>query len=332
MPKNGMIIVTGGAGFIGSNLVASLQERNYTRIAVCDRFRDGQKWKNLARRELADIIPPERLLPYLEKAKQEIAAIFHMGAISSTTATDVDTLLDTNFSLSLSLWQWCAENGVPFIYASSAATYGDGAQGFKDDMTLRYLASLRPLNPYGWSKNLFDQHCARAALEEESPPQWVGLKFFNVYGPNEYHKGAQKSVLCHMFPTAKNNLAVQLFASQNPRYENGEQRRDFVSVKDCCDIMLWFLQHPGKSGIYNVGTGKARTFNELAHALFSSLGSKAKIDYIDMPKDVARHYQYHTEADMARLRAAGYDAPLTALEEGVKEYVTRFLNTENPYR
>lgn len=332
MAQNGTIIVTGGAGFIGSNLIAALQERGYGNIAVCDRFRSGEKWKNLAQRELADIIPPENLLAWLEKTPQ-ISAIFHLGAISATTETDVDKLMATNFSLSLALWQWCAKSGVPFIYASSAATYGAGSQGFRDDTSLEYLSSLRPLNPYGWSKNLFDMRCARAVQEgKDAPPQWVGLKFFNVYGPNEYHKGAQKSVLCHMFPRAKKNLAVRLFKSHNKKFKDGGQRRDFIYVKDCCDVMVWFLEHPEKSGLYNVGTGAARTFNDTAKALFASLGKKSRIEYISMPREVARHYQYHTEADLSRLRHAGYTAPFTSLEEGINEYVTRFLDTDNPYR
>ncbi|MCB2082427.1 MAG: ADP-glyceromanno-heptose 6-epimerase [Rickettsiales bacterium] len=328
-----MIIVTGGAGFIGSNLVATLMERGYPQVMVCDRFGTDQKWKNLAKHPIFGHIPPEELFDWLD-SRGPVQAIFHMGAISSTTETDVDKLLKENLHFSRKLWLWCAENRVPFLYASSAATYGNGNQGYEDDDSLDYLTRLQPLNPYGWSKHLFDLRVARAvAGDEQNPPHWAGFKFFNVYGPNEYHKGNQCSVVCAKFPEVQAGNPVRLFKSYREDFSDGEQKRDFVHVQDCCDIMLWFLEHPEHNGIYNVGTGQAASFNTLGNAMLNAMGrNAADIQYINMPENLQAQYQYFTEASLAKLRAIGYDVPFISLEDGVKDYVTRHLNTEDPYR
>jgi ADP-L-glycero-D-manno-heptose 6-epimerase len=329
-----MILVTGGAGFIGSNIVAALEEKGHRDIVICDELGDSSKWRNLQKRELAGIIHPDDLFFWLEDRKDEVDAIIHMGAISSTTETDVDLIIETNLTLSLELWKWCAENGSRFIYASSGATYGDGTDGFKDDDTTEHLRKLKPLNAYGWSKSLFDLRIARMVEQgRHTPTQWAGLKFFNVYGPNEYHKAEQKSVLCQLFPHAEKNLAVKLFKSEHPDYANGEQLRDFVYVKDCCDVVIWLLENESVNGIFNVGSGKARTFKDLAIALFGAVGHKeARIDYIDMPVGLHKRYQYKTEAEVSKIAEAGYTKPFTSLEEGVKDYVTHYLSKEDAYR
>lgn len=329
-----MIIVTGGAGFIGSNLVAGLQkQKNKHDIVVCDNFGTGEKWKNLVKRELRDVVAPERLFDYLKKHSDRIEAVFHLGAVSSTTETDVDMILDYNFVLSRRLWKFCGTHDIPFFYASSAATYGNGSQGFSDDDSIEALERLRPLNPYGWSKHLFDRRVARVRDEgtEKCPPQWAGFKFFNVYGPNEYHKGEQKSVACKLYPQVYAGAAAKLFKSSNPEFDDGGQRRDFIYVKDCVDVMLWFLDNPEVSGIFNVGTGKARTFNALAKAVFAACDKPAKITYIDMPQQLDQKYQYFTEANTTKLRSIGYPNDFTELEDGVKDYVENYMSKEDQY-
>ena len=328
-----MIIVTGGAGFIGSIIVAALQEQGYTDIAVADWIGCDDKWKNIAKRELAAIVPPEELLPFAREHAAELRAIIHMGAISTTTETDADLIIRSNFTLTQQLWRLCAEAGIPFIYASSAATYGDGELGFDDDESLPHLNSLRPLNPYGWSKALFDRWAARELAEgRPAPPQHVGLKFFNVYGPNEYHKGGQKSVVAHIFPDVKADRPVRLFKSYHPDYADGWQLRDFVWVGDVADVILWMLEHREVSGLFNVGTGEARSFHDLAAATWAALGKEPQIVYVDMPETLRDKYQYFTQANLAKLRAAGYTAPMTSLEEGVRCYVQDYLNCEDMYR
>lgn len=327
-----MLLVTGGAGFIGSNLVAALSERG-ERVAVCDHLGHGAKWNNLAKRELEDIVRPADLPDFLAKRGGEVREIVHLGAVSDTTAADGDLLVSTNFTLSKSLWTWCSGRGVPFLYASSAATYGDGAAGFDDDVSADYLARLRPLNGYGWSKHLFDRWVARRLAEgEPRPPQWVGLKFFNAYGPNEYHKGAQQSVAAHLFRQVANGEPARLFQSHRPDFPDGGQRRDFIWVGDCVDVILWLLQHPDVSGLFNVGTGQSRTFAELARALFDALGQPQNIRYVPTPEEIRDKYQYFTEARIERLRAAGYARPFTPIEEGVGSYVRDFLVAPDPYR
>lgn len=333
-----MIVVTGGTGFIGSNLLAGLEARGVGNLVVCDVLGTEDKWRNIAKRELRDIVHPDNLLSYLEKHAEEVEMIFHLGAISSTTERDADLIIQTNFTLSRKLWKWCAEHDVRLIYASSAATYGDGQQGFNDSEDLTHLSTLKPLNPYGWSKHLFDRRTCRIvhdnsnADHEKLPSQWAGLKFFNVYGPNEYHKGDMMSVACKLYPQIMAGAAAKLFRSGNPHYEDGGQMRDFVYVGDCVDVMLWLYDNPKVSGIYNVGSGKARSFKHLAEACFRALGKEPKIHYMDMPQELHAKYQYFTEAHMGKLRAAGYSKPMTELEQGIGEYMQKYLSQADQYR
>ena len=328
-----MIVVTGGAGFLGSNLVAALNERGLHEVVVADRLGTGTKWRNLAKRELAGLIAPGELFGFLDARAPEIETVFHLGAISATTEADADLIVGNNFALSLKLWEWCSWRGTRLIYASSAATYGDGALGFEDGLDIDALARLRPLNAYGWSKHLFDRRIARlVAGGAPTPPQWAGLKFFNVYGPNEYHKGGQQSVVAHLWPKLAAGEPAVLFRSHRPGVADGAQARDFVWVGDCVAVMLWLYDHPTASGLFNVGSGKARSFAELAHALFAALGKQPRIEFVDTPPEIRDKYQYFTEARLDRLRAAGYDGPTTPLEDGVRRYVTEFLASADPYR
>ena len=327
-----MILVTGGAGFIGSNLVAALQARGGTEIAVCDRLGHDDKWRNLAKRELAALVAPEDLSGFLDRCGRDIETIVHMGAISSTTEPDADLVAHSNFTLSLYLWDWCAANGVRLLYASSAATYGDGSAGFDDAFEIEALARLRPLNVYGWSKHAFDRRVARfLSVGAPTPPQWAGLKFFNVYGPNEYHKGTMASVVSRLHPQLLAGAPARLFRSYRPDYPDGGQMRDFVWVGDCTDAVLWLYDHPDVNGLFNVGSGRARTWLDLVTALFAAIGQEPRIDFIDMPDAIRPKYQYFTEARMDRLRRAGWPTPATSLEEGVRRYVHDHLGTDDPY-
>jgi len=328
-----MIIVTGGAGFIGSNLVAALEQRGGDEIVVCDAFGDGDKWRNIAKREITELIPPEDLLRWLTANIASVHMIFHLGAVSSTVERDVDLIVANNFRLSQELWDICVRRDVRLIYASSAAVYGDGSVGFDDECTLAAMAKLAPLNPYGWSKVLFDRKVARYAERmTRLPGQWAGLRFFNVYGPNEYHKGGQRSVVPQFWQQIKATGRARLFKSAHPDYRDGQQARDFIHVDDCVRIMLWLYDNYGVSGLFNVGTGQARTFDDMAKAIFTALELEPQIDYIDMPDNVRDQYQYFTQAPMDRLRAAGYDRPFTSLEAGVASYVRDYLETDDAYR
>ncbi len=328
-----MILITGGAGFIGSNLVAALEERGIADLVVCDRLGQDEKWRNLGKRELAAIIPPEALLHFLDTQEKGIAAVFHMGASSSTTERDADLIIASNFTLSQSLWTWCAKTGTRFIYASSAATYGDGEAGFDDDPAPRALARLKPLNAYGWSKHLFDRRVIRLVGRGAArPPQWAGLKFFNVYGPNEYHKGSQQSVAVQVYARAKEGRPCRLFRSHRDGIPDGGQKRDFVYVRDCVAQMLWLYDHPEANGIFNAGSGHARSFVDMASAVYRALGREPQIEYVDTPVEIREKYQYFTEARMERIRSAGYTEPPTPLEEGVRDYVQTYLAATDPYR
>ena len=328
-----MILVTGAAGFIGSNLVAALAAKGSNDIVVCDYLGDENKWRNLAKHQVADIINPEELFDYLEQYCDNIDMIFHMGAVSSTTETNVDLIIKSNFKLSLNLWNWCAVNQVGFIYASSAATYGELSAGFHDDGSCEALARLIPLNAYGWSKHLFDRRVARLVFEgAKKPPQWAGLKFFNVYGPNEYHKGSQQSVVVQIFKQIEETGKATLFQSHNENFNHGEQLRDFIWVGDCVDVMIWLFENPDISGLFNCGTGRARSFKDLAHAVFASLKKEPNIIYIPTPENIRDKYQYFTEAKMDRLRLAGYVGESTSLEDGIKRYVSEYLLLSDPYR
>lgn len=328
-----MIIVTGGTGFIGSNLVAGLEAHGCTDIVICDTLGTEDKWRNIAKREIRDIVHPERLFDYLETHKDKIEVIFHMGAISATTEKDVDLIVETNVVLSRRIWKWCGKHNKRMIYASSAATYGDGKAGFDDVQTSEGLQELLPLNAYGWSKHVFDRRVARVLTtqSEPIPPQWAGLKFFNVYGPNEYHKEDQMSVICKLYPQVKAGAAAKLFKSYHPDYEDGGQLRDFVYVKDIVDVMIWLYESPDKSGLFNVGTGEARSFKALAEATFAAAGDEPRIQYMEMPDGLKPKYQYYTQAEMSKLREAGYDKPFTSLEDGVKDYVQNYMAKEDPY-
>ena len=326
-----MILVTGGTGFIGSNLVGALAERG-ARVSICDTLGTGDKWRNIARHEIDEIVDPSALEEFLTRRRADIDFIYHKGAISATTETDVDLIADSNLRLSQTLWRWCSERRVPFIYASSAATYGDGAHGFADEDSVEALASLRPLNAYGWSKHAFDRWVARQiAAEKGVPPHWAGLKFFNVYGPNEHHKGDMMSVVTKSYPGAVAGDNVTLFRSHHPDYENGGQMRDFVYVRDCVDLMLWMRDSPPATGLYNVGSGRAQTWLALMSALYNAVDQPLEIKWVDTPIEIRDRYQYFTQADMSKLRAAGYDKAFMSVEEGVADYVERYLSAENRY-
>ena len=328
-----MIVVTGGAGFIGSNLVAALEERGGEEIVVCDSLGNDDKWRNIAKREITELITPDELLRWLSSNIASVHMIFHLGAVSSTVERDVDLIVHNNFRLSQELWEICVRRDVRLIYASSAAVYGDGGSGFDDACTLDAMADLQPLNPYGWSKLLFDRKVARFANRmTRLPGQWAGLRFFNVYGPNEYHKGGQRSVVPQFWQQIKDTGQARLFKSEHPDYRDGAQARDFIHVDDCVRVMLWLYDNYGISGLFNVGTGQARTFEDMANSIFSAQGVESQIEYFDMPDTVRDQYQYFTQARMDRLREAGYDQPFTSLEDGVHSYVQEFLESSDPYR
>lgn len=327
-----MIIITGGAGFIGSNIVAGLNRLGHHDLVVVDWLGKEDKWRNLAHHEIRSIVPPEQLFLFLERHREDIQAVIHMGAISSTTECDVDLIARTNIDLSWELWCYCRDNHKQFIYASSAATYGDGAQGFDDHEDTKHLLCLKPLNAYGWSKAFFDLRIAREKeARRTGPKQCVGLKFFNVYGPNEYHKGSQKSVIAHIYPQVDAGHPVELFKSYHPDYDDGGQLRDFVWVHDCVAVVCWLLAHPEINGLFNVGTGKARSFFDLAKATWSAMNKDPIIRYKEMPVELRAKYQYFTQANMSKLRQAGYVDPMTALEEGIALYVKQYLAQADPY-
>jgi ADP-L-glycero-D-manno-heptose 6-epimerase len=326
--------VTGGAGFIGSNIVARLAEDPALDVVVCDRLRDAElgKWRNIAKHPIGDFVAPDDMFDWLEKRWRDVEIVIHMAAVSSTTEPDADKIVHSNFTLSRDLFRWCADRQRRLIYASSAATYGDGALGFEDDNRYAALTALRPLNTYGWSKALFDIFAVRQAGRDYAPPQWVGLKFFNVYGPNEEHKHAMKSVASQIWPHVQGGHAVQLFKSYREDVPDGGQRRDFVYVRDAADVTRWLTRNPQVNGLFNLGSGHARTFEDMARAVFAAAGKTAQIDYTPMPPAIRDKYQYFTEARMERLRAAGYDSPMTPLEEGIADYVRNYLSQSDPYR
>lgn len=326
-----MLLVTGGAGFIGSNVVASLNEAGRADVAVNDRLGCDEKWRNLAKREIADFVPPEDLWAWLDG--RALDAVVHLGAISDTTARDGDAVMESNFRLSMRLLDWCAHTATPFVYASSAATYGDGAEGFEDDDAPEALRRLRPLNLYGWSKHLFDLAAiARARRGEPMPPHWAGLKFFNVFGPNEYHKGEMMSLIAKRFADARAGRAVRLFKSHRDGVADGDQRRDFIFVDDAVAVVRWFLDAPRPCGLFNVATGEARSFRDMIATMFAALGRAADIDYVDMPEAIRGQYQYFTQGSVEKLRRAGYNGGFTPLEAAVERYVKGFLDRPDPYR
>jgi ADP-L-glycero-D-manno-heptose 6-epimerase len=323
-----MIMVTGGAGFIGSVLHRALFGRGLE-VVVVDRLGREGKWRNLARHPPARLISPDALDAFLA-SHPPIESAVHLGAVSETTATDADEAWATNVELSLRLWHWCAARGVRLIYASSAATYGDGSAGFEDG--LENLDRLRPLNLYGWTKHAFDRAVARmVAARGPAPPQWAGLKFFNVFGPNEYHKGPMISVVKVKHDEVRAGEPATLFRSDRAGLADGAQRRDFIWVGDVVDVILWLLDSPAVNGLFNVGTGAARTYLDLAHAVCDAAGVERRIRFIDMPDGLRGQYQSFTEARMDRLRAAGYPGQFKPLEDGVRRYVQDHLAAPDPY-
>jgi len=321
-----MILVTGGAGFIGSNLQAALVRRGHETVVV-DLFGSDGKWRNLAKHPPARVVAPNDLDAFLA-SRPPLEMVFHLGAVSETTAVDGDHTWATNVELSRRLWEWCAAHGVRFVYASSAATYGDGAQGFEDDPELKALERLRPLNLYGWTKHAFDLLVTRdLARRRERPPQWAGLKFFNVYGPNEYHKGKMISVVKVKHDEVASGAPARLFRSDVPGLADGAQARDFIWIGDIVDVMLWLMDTPAVNGLFNLGTGRARTYLDLAHAVCDAAGRPRAVDFVDMPASLRGQYQSFTQAPMERLRAAGYAGQFTPLEEGIRRYIQDHLAT-----
>ncbi len=326
-----MIVVTGGAGMIGSVIAWHLNTQlKRTDLVLVDHITHPEQWQNLAHRQYAEYLDKEQLFDFLD-GSDEVTAVIHMGAISATTETDFNKLVESNIHYSQDLWSWCTENEVPFFYASSAATYGDGSAGYDD----ANINKLRPLNGYGYSKHFFDQWVLRQT-PESSPPAWAGFKFFNVYGPNEYHKERMASVAFHTYNQFSETGSMKLFKGTKAGVKDGEQMRDFVYVKDCAAIVAHFLSKaltnkPAPSSIYNIGTGQARSFKDLATNVMESMGKAPHITYIDMPADLQGKYQYFTEANMTKLRKAGYNAPMTSLEDGVKDYVQHYLMQADPY-
>ena len=315
-----MIVVTGAAGFIGSALVGELLRQGWQDIVVVDDFSRPDKAPNLEGNTLSAKVDRKEFFDWLDANQQLVQFIFHLGARTDTTEFDTAIFDELNLHYSQEVWKRCVKYGIPLVYASSAATYGAGEHGYDDDHDL--IAKLKPLNPYGESKNDFDRW---ALAQAEKPYFWAGLKFFNVYGPNEYHKGRMASVVLHAFRQIRDTGGMKLFRSHRPDYKDGEQLRDFVYVKDVCDVCLFLMEHRKHSGIYNLGSGKARTFLDLARAVFAALGKDEKIEFIDTPADIRDKYQYYTEANMAKLKGIGYDKPFTSLEEGVGDYVTNYL-------
>lgn len=295
-------------------------------LIIVDRLQHPEQWQNLCRRRYSDYLDQDQLLPWLE-CTERVSAVIHMGAISDTTERDFNLLVKNNFKYSQQLWQWCAQNEVPFLYASSAATYGRGEHGYDDNT----FEPLRPLNGYGYTKHLFDRWVLRQVEQGNAPPQWCGFKFFNVYGPNEYHKEQMASMAWHSFRQFRDTGTVRLFRSGHPDYGDGMQLRDFIYVKDAAAVVAFFLAHPDKSGIFNVGTGQARSFKDLASAVMRCGQREPSITWIDMPHELQGKYQYFTQARIDKLREAGYNAPFCSLEEGVRDYVCNYLAQHDPY-
>ncbi len=326
-----MILVTGGAGFIGSNLHAELH-RSGRETVIVDRLRANGKWRNLRAHPPSAIVDPDNLENFLA-SDPPIDAVVHLGAISETTATDGDLVWRSNVVLSQMLWHWCAAQQRPFIYASSASTYGDGSFGFDDDNDIEALRRLRPMNLYGWSKHAFDLWVAgECAAGRPRPPHWAGLKFFNVYGPNEYHKGRMISVIKVKYDEIAAGEPARLFRSDRAEIADGEQARDFIWVDDVVAAIGFLLAHPNVSGLFNLGTGKARSYADLARAVCAACGVAERIEFVPMPQSLVGQYQSFTEARMDRLRAAGFDMTFTTLEQGIETYIKRFLGQPDPYR
>ena len=321
-----MIIVTGAAGFIGSCLVSKLNALGKTNLVLVDDFSNAEKNKNLAGKQFLRQVERNVFVDWLKENATEVSAIYHIGARTDTTEFDVAIFDKLNLNYSKDLWRICTANKIPFIYASSAATYGMGEFGFDDSHEV--VEKLIPLNPYGDSKNDFDKW---ALAQEIQPPFWTGFKFFNVYGPNEFHKSRMASVIFHAVKQIKETAGMKLFRSHNPKFKDGEQLRDFVYVKDVVEVLTFMMEAKKENGLYNLGSGKARTFNDLVNATFKALGKASAISYIDTPEDIRDKYQYFTQANMQKLKAVGYTKQFTTLESGVKDYVQHYLIDKNYY-
>lgn len=320
-----MIIVTGAAGFIGSCLIRKLNDEGFNAIIAVDKFDNPKKNKNLDGKRIIEKVDRADFSSWLDDHEKEVEFIFHLGARTDTTEFDYAIFDELNINYSKEVWRRCVKYQIPLVYASSAATYGGGEHGYDDNEAV--IEKLKPLNPYGESKNDFDKWIL---TQDERPFFWIGLKFFNVYGPNEYHKGRMASVILHAFRQIKSTNGMKLFRSHNPDYKDGEQMRDFVYVKDVVSICYWLMHHRKKedSGIYNLGSGKARTFLDLTKATFKAIEATENISFVDTPEDIRDKYQYFTEANMSKMKKIGYPYPFTSLEEGVQDYVSRYLLTE----
>ena len=317
-----MMIVTGAAGFIGSCLISKLNQENFNYIIAVDEFNHPEKLKNLEGKKIQEKVERDHFFDWLDQNYHEVEFIFHIGARTDTAEFDQDIFDRLNLNYSKEIWMRCVDYQIPLVYASSAATYGLGEQGYDDDESK--IDQLHPLNPYGASKNEFDKW---ALAQEKKPFFWAGLKFFNVYGPNEYHKGRMASVIFHAYHQIQQTGGMKLFRSHNPDYQDGEQMRDFVYVKDVVDVCYFLMRHRQNSGIYNLGSGKARTFLDLTRAVFDALGKEENISFVDTPEDIREKYQYFTEANMSKLKSIGYTEPFHSLEEGVSDYVRHYLES-----
>jgi ADP-L-glycero-D-manno-heptose 6-epimerase len=335
MNKNSFILLTGAAGFIGSYLLGYLNRQGYHKIIIVDDFGDEDKWFNFDGKKFIAKVEREELFDWLWSANPQIEFVFHLGARTDTTEFDYSIHEKLNVAYSKSIWNHCVEKNIPLLYASSAATYGAGELGYKDDHEV--IFNLKPLNPYGISKNEFDKWAIRES-REFCPPRWAGLKFFNVYGPNEYHKGRMASMIFHGFNQIKKTGKIKLFKSHRPDFKDGQQLRDFIYVKDVAKVCVWMMEAisnnewaTGNNGLYNLGTGNARSFDDLGKAVFGAMGLQPVIDYIDMPVDIRDKYQYFTEADIKKLTTAGYTYNFHSLEEGVGDYVKNYLGPMSFY-
>ncbi|MCF0052245.1 ADP-glyceromanno-heptose 6-epimerase [Dyadobacter sp. LJ53] len=317
-----MIIVTGAAGFIGSGLISRLNQDGFKSIIAVDDFSKIEKAENLEGKTIQEKVERVELFNWLDNNNRDVEFIFHIGARTDTTEFDKEIFDELNVSYSKQIWEKCIAYQIPLVYASSAATYGLGEHGYDDNEST--LSQLKPLNPYGDSKNEFD---IWALQQEKKPFFWAGLKFFNVYGPNEYHKGRMASVVMHAFNQINKTEKMKLFRSHNPDFKDGEQMRDFIYVKDLIDVCIFFMHHRKNSGIYNLGSGRARTFKDLVTSTFNAMGKPADISYIDTPEDIRDKYQYFTQANMSKLRSIGFTRPFTSLEDGIDDYVKNYLST-----
>jgi ADP-L-glycero-D-manno-heptose 6-epimerase len=326
MNRQSTILLTGAAGFIGSYLLGYLNRKGYSNIIIVDDFSEEAKQENFQAKSFIEKIEREELFQWLKQTERTIEYVFHLGARTDTTEFDYSIHEKLNVEYSKKIWEYCTQHSIPLVYASSAATYGAGELGYKDDHDI--VDKLQPLNAYGVSKNEFDKW---ALAQKTQPPFWAGVKFFNVYGPNEYHKGRMASVIFHAFNQIQKTGKVKLFRSHKPEFKDGEQLRDFIHVQDIIEVCYWLMEEQPASGLYNAGTGKARSFNDQVTAIFNALHLSPNIEYIDTPEDIRDKYQYFTEADMGKIKAAGYSKPFFSLEDGVADYVTNYLSKKNYY-